>query len=1235
MTLALRATLLSLALLLLGACARHKPMYDERDARPDRAPALPAGTPDYSVYFTGSAWGADDYAEAPALALAKEVLAKAPEQAHMLFLGDNVGPRGMPRKKDNEALRDERRAMLDLQLDVVKDFPGKAVWLHGDRDWRKYGMDGVEREEDYLEDNYGDGEENVMLPKNACGDPAVLEVHDDVAILIVNSQWFITDWSQYPELNEGCLAQSRKYFRWMLTNAVKDIRFKHVVVAMHHPMISRGPRGGEHSLGSFFRGGFSGPLSNFFRYKIGVPQDLIAPRMVELRDMLSDVFDDHTTVTFVSGHEHLLQKGTYETYPVVGSGTAVHVDPGKVGQRTRFTAGVPGLAALHYYDSGEAWLEITEADGSPSGKTLYRELLYTRTEPEFEGDFEIYESGRDSIAYAPFEGYRDFGKVYKWAFGENNKKLFTTPYTYPILRFEDFAGGVEVIQRGGGGQTNSLRLEDSLGRDYALRSVRKDPTRLLPAKFRVGPLITLTQDVFFTANPFAAATAAAVAEAVQLPHANPKLYYVPAQPALGELNAVFADDLYILEERPVDDWLGTDSPLSGKPVYTGADGSTPDDIDGRDDVLEKIRKGYKDRIDQEALVRARLVDLLLGDFDRHGDQWRYLEYEDEETGISSWRVVPRDRDQALLKIDGKLLRFAGTTLPAIREVQDYGPVQKYPGDFTFQARFLDRRFLNALTREQGLAAARDLQERLTDEEIEAAFDAWPAAVRDEYKADYVPALKQRRDDLVRYAEEQYAFHAEHVYIVGTDDEDLFEVERREDGSVEVSVYDLKGDEKRVRTYHRIFFPDETDDIQLFGLREEDVFNVTGRSRDRSIKVRLVPGPEDDVVRADDRARALRRRTRVYAWPGEDDIEVGRETEIHYTRDHQFNQYDYRDVDYDYGLWLPLIGFNPDDGAKLGLTYQRHHYTFHRHFRQQLGLIYNTASRGVRFDYDLQVYDLAPNFDLGLAAVYQTPSFAVNFFGLGNETVQPLSGDNSQFRVRQGLIGVYPNVTLRHEGHDGGLTLALGGEQVSIDRDEDRILGRVRPSEAPIFEDAVYGGSGLRYGFRNVDNESFPRDGISVAAEYAYRRRFEPAPDDIHVASASVAIYQHLWRKAMFGVKVGGGITRGDYFFYHGQAIGRDNVRGYRRQRFIGDESAYVQTDLRQMIGKAAYSRFGAFASFDTGRVWSDRLESDKWHYSIGGGLILRPLSLATFALGVHQAEDGSPLQFKFAAGLDF
>ena len=1226
----LRLTLLAAVALHSASCARYAPMYDQDSDKPKNSAALPSEEPAFTVYFTGSAGGAERIEDAPALQLAASVLAEADSNSAFLLLGDNL-TEGMP-PKDKETKRVKAERQLDLQLDLVEDYRGTPLWLHGDRDWVKYGMDGVERQEDYLKDRRGD---NVLLPKNGCGDPELVELAPDVALLIINSQWYTSDWTKYRELNEGCDAQSRKYFRWQLANAVKDVSYTNVIVAMHHPVITRGPRGGEHGFVGFFRDGFGGPISNFFRSKIGTSQDLYAPRMLELRNLLGNAFDDHTSVTFVSGHEHLLQVGRFEGHPAVGSGTAYQRAPGKVGQRTNFTAGRPGMAELRYYDNGEAWVRVYSADGTPSGKTLYTEKLYTRREPVFAGDFDIYESGQDSIAYAPFEGYREFGKLYKWAFGENNKDLFTTNYTYPILRLDQFAGGLNVSQRGGGGQTNSLRLVDSLGRDYALRSVRKDPSRLLPASFRVGPLITLTQDVFFTANPFGALTAAAVANGIDFPHANPRMFYLPAQPALGDLNAAFADDLYILEERPVDEWIGTETPLADARMYVDPVVGAPRKIDGRDDVQEKIREGYKDRIDQEQLVRGRLLDVLLGDFDRHDDQWRYAEYKDSTTGVSSWRVIPRDRDQAVLKIDGRLLRLAGYTLPAVKEVQDFGPRLKFPGEFTFQARFLDRRFLNELSREQWLDAANELKAALNDEEIERAFDDWPAEVRAEYKPDYVAALKQRRDDLPEYAADIYAFHAEHVYVIGSDEKDRFEVTRNTDGTVLVEVFQLKKGEKIYKTYSRLLYPKETKDVQLFGLRDEDEYVVTGTSRNRSIKVRIVPGPEDDVVETRDNARALRKRTRVYAWPGEDELDLGKETEVHSTRNQAYNNYDYRDVDYDYGLILPAIGFNPDDGLKLGLAYQHHHYTFHRHFVNTINVTYATASLGARFDYGLRVENVAPNMDVGLQVAYQTPSFAINYFGLGNETIQPLSGDNSQFRVRQELIGFYPNLRLNHKKHNGGFTFAVGAESIKLERDPERILGRERSSEDDVFDRHNYIGAGVRYDFLNVDKASFPRDGIAVNWDVAYRHRFAPVDADNVIASGSVAIYQHLWRLAMVGLRVGGGTTQGDYYFYQGQLLGRSNLRGYRRERFIGDNMAYANFDFRQMIGKVLHSRIGAFASFDVGRVWNDRLPSSKTHYSYGGGLILRPLSLAVFTVGYHIPEDGSPAQVKFAAGFDF
>ena len=1242
-----RARLLLVAALaaLTVACARRKPMYDSDELEPAPTSQLPTEAPAYSVYLTGSAGGVDDVDDAPALALLRRVLAEAPEESAVVFMGDQLSPVGMP-KKSKEDERAARERQVEAQLAVVKEFAGEVTFLHGDRDWARYGVSGAERLEDFIEDRYGS---EVMLPENGCGDPVLLELTDDVGLLVINSAWYITDWDEEQEINEGCEVQTRAGFRWRLTNLVKDVAFKHVVVAMHHPLISRGPRGGEHGFAPEFDRGYFGPLSSWWRAKIGVKQDLYSPRMAELRKMLRDLFDEHPSVTFASGHEYLLQFGEFRDHPVVGSGTAVRTDPGKVGQGTVFTAGRPGFAEVHYYADGQAWVRFREADGTPSGKTLFERKLYTRERAEFDGDFALYESGRDSFTYAPFADYREFGPVYKLLFGRNNRELFETPYTYPILRLDEFEGGVEITKRGGGGQTNSLRLTTADGRDYALRSIRKDPERLLPAPARVGPVITLTQDLFFTANPFAALTAADLAEGVDIPHANPVLVYLPAQPKLaayeeyGDLNAYFADDLYLLEERPNDEWIGHPSPLRDDDVPPFG---TPDDIDGRDDVLADVRGDHDDRIDQHALVRARLLDLLLGDFDRHGDQWRYAAYENEETGITEWRVIPRDRDQAMLKIDGVVPRVAGLTLPAVREIQNFDGRQPWIKDFTFQARMLDRRFLNELTLDDWLAAARELRDALTDEEIDAAFDDWPAAARRGRAERYAADLKQRRDDLERYARKLYAAQAKEVYVVGTDRDDLFEVERLADGRLRVGVFELDDGEKGRRLYARVFHPKETNSVQLFGLREEDRFVVTGESRGRSIKVRIVPGPEEDEVVTTDAAGGLRRKTRVYAWPGEDQLELGRETEAHLTRYTRFNQYDYRGVDYDYGLWLPTAGFNVDDGVQLGLAYQENYYTFHRRYRQSVSGLYATASRGLRLNYEFAVVDLAPRLDLAIGLAYQTPSYATNFFGLGNETEEiprdELDEGRSFYRIRQERIGVNPSVMLRNENHAGGLRLGLGGEIVQLERDPERLLGEagldVDPDSA-LFARHRYLSAGVGYAFANVDNNGFPRDGMRFEVSGRVRRRVDPLPDNIWTAEASLTVYQHLWKGAMLGTRVGAGQSLGDYFFYDGQTLGAGTLRGYRRERFVGDRRVYQNIDFRQQAKwRKIRSRLGFFLSFDHGRVWLDDPEvpdSDTWHYSVGGGVFLRPLSLFTLSTGYYVPEDDSEPVVRIVAGFDF
>jgi hypothetical protein len=48
-------------------------------------------------------------------------------------------------------------------------------------------------------------------------------------------------------------------------------------------------------------------------------------------------------------------------------------------------------------------------------------------------------------------------------------------------------------------------------------------------------------------------------------------------------------------------------------------------------------------VDENEYIKARLFDMLIGDWDRHYDQWRWAEY--KKKAIVIYKPIPRDRDR--------------------------------------------------------------------------------------------------------------------------------------------------------------------------------------------------------------------------------------------------------------------------------------------------------------------------------------------------------------------------------------------------------------------------------------------------------------------------------------------------------------------------------------------------------------------------------------------------------------
>lgn len=83
----------------------------------------------------------------------------------------------------------------------------------------------------------------------------------------------------------------------------------------------------------------------------------------------------------------------------------------------------------------------------------------------------------DSVMVKPGEIY-EAGKFKRFLLGDHYRDTWTTTITVPVLDFTKEKGGLEILDRGGGQQTYSLKLKAADGQLYSLRSIQKAPSFL-------------------------------------------------------------------------------------------------------------------------------------------------------------------------------------------------------------------------------------------------------------------------------------------------------------------------------------------------------------------------------------------------------------------------------------------------------------------------------------------------------------------------------------------------------------------------------------------------------------------------------------------------------------------------------------------------------------------------------------------------------------------------------------
>ncbi len=1215
------------AVFCVTACATFKPQYSDEN----NAENFPNDkTITHTFYFIGDAGNSPADSETNALKFLKSELDNAPKKSIVLFLGDNIYPKGLPGK--DEQGRNFAEHQLNVQMDAVKDFKGKAIFIPGNHDWYSDGLKGLKRQEKYIEEALG---KHTFLPENGCPIEKV-NISDDVVLIIVDSEWYLTNWNNNPNINYDCEIKTRTKFFEELESEIKKAHGKTTLIAIHHPMFTNGSHGGQYSFKSHMLPfPVLGTLKNVIRKTSGLTTvDIQNKRYNEFRKRIITLSQQNDKTIFVSGHDHNLQYIVQDNLPQIISGSGSKLSATRNVGKGQFSYATPGLVRLDVFEDGSSFVRFYSADDQ---KVVFETQVLSEdknTESITQYAASFPKEVKASI-YTDAETTK--GKLYKKLWGDRYRKYFSTKVTAETVNLDTLFGGVIPVRKGGGHQSKSLRLVDKQGREYVMRALRKSAVQYLQAvafkdqyvegQFNDTYTEGLLMDVFTGAHPYAPFAIGSLSDAVGIYHTNPKLYYVPKQQALRQYNDAFGDELYMIEER-ADSGHGDVASFGFSNTLISTD-----------DLLKKLNKDESIVLDESAYIRARLFDMLIGDWDRHEDQWRWAEFKDH--GKTIYRPVPRDRDQAFsIMADGALLNFATTAVPALRLMQSYDSDIKSVKWFNLEPYPLDVALINQSDKAVWDSQVDYIVKNLTDEVIDKAFLKFPAEVSDETLKTIKQKLIARRANLNKISNAYYKHINTYAIIKGTNKDDWFEMERLPNGNTKVTAYRIKKGEKADVFHERIYNSKDTKEIWIYGLDDDDVFKISGDG-DRLIKIRLIGGPNKDSYNIENG-----KQVKIYDYKSKKNEFITNKGAQKITDDYETNVYDYKKIKNSSNQFIPTFGANPDDGFKVGIVNTYNNYGFERNpFSSQhvFNASYYFATNGFELGYKGEFANVLGKMNLATEVKYTSPNYAMNFFGYGNETPNPEADDNDGLdidmdynRVKIRVFKIAPSLIWK--GPMGAsFKLGVSYETNEIEETQGRFINQFIGDNVDVSNSFI--GGDVTYSYENYDNKAFPTLGMKTSLQVGYKSNIDNSNEFSYIIPQFGFDYKLVPNgQLVFATNLLGHINFGDGFeFYQAASIGAENgLRGYRNQRFTGKNAFVQSTDLRFNIQKIKTGllplNIGFYGGFDYGRVWLDDDNSRRWNTSIGGGIFANAANMMTLNLSAFHSNDGLRLAFKMGLG---
>ena len=564
---------------------------------------------------------------------------------------------------------------------------------------------------------------------------------------------------------------------------------------------------------------------------------------------------------------------------------------------------------------------------------------------------------------------------------------------------------------------------------------------------------------------------------------------------------------------------------------------------------------------------------------------------------------------------------------------------KSPRGLGFNARYFDRSFMTEPNMDDWQKTAGSIRNNVTDSIIAEAISALPPEVYDKHGKEIEESLKSRRDQLPEYAKKYYWFLSKKVDVVGTGEREFFDVMRLKDGQTTIDVYALskkKGKNKGL-LYHRQFSLDETREVRLYGLDGKDKFEVNGEVN-KGMKIRIIGGKGKDTIIDHSKVKGLGKKTIIYDRKDkENHILKSKESKLKLSNDKAVNKYDRKQFKFNRYMPLLSIGYNIDDGIFVGGGLSKKNYNFRDStFHKITGRIaFRTGAFGI--SYQGLYSSISRYFDLTLDANVSMPRNVDYFYGLGNNT-EIQYNDSKYYRVRYSYAWVNPQ--LKHTVNQG-IDYSFGAfyQYFKVTDTAGRYIGELFPDilDSTAYLSHHYTGINASVNIDTRNDKLFPARGIIWKTEaLGYYSIREEGRNFIKLRS-DLGLYLSSRRdpRVVFALRVGGAVNFGDYEFFHANFLGqKSNLRGFRSNRFAGDQSFYQNTEIRFKLLNFKNYIFNGQTGFllfnDIGRVWVKGEDSKRWHDGFGIGIWLIPFELTIFTVIYEHSKEEDLLTFHFS-----